>query len=620
MPCLSVAQIEFSGSIVSPISRPVCSMEYGQLVLSKHGRIQSANLNASLLLGYSAKILQDMSLDSILAPPDHATSWELFLQRNDLDSVSMIEDVKVQQGTYVLMSIFFRRFRHETVSLYMLPESAVAAQVIIDRNGKIIQFNRQFSDLLGEDNVAAGDQLSPLLTLSHRTLFDEAFEQHSSPLQDRQVWHMSVRKAPKWEFHPMTMTVTRNDSNFKCVLEPMEKVQTTLHIVRSAEQLHEWAVADAAPSAALIFGYEPSDMIKMPLDRLFLGEAPVQSSQPTWRLWLAEQLVNSEASRLCDCFFKTKDNVVYECLLSAVNVHPDHLTIRLSLVNAYSNAMEDPIDVDGYRLLGVVCEGGFSTIRKAIDLSDSNHGQRVIAKVMERINLSEVVLENGHSILEVEVTALRRLSHPNIVKMLAMEEINNRVYLFLEMCPGMDLQFYAQMHDGLSDEAALRIFSQLFEAVRYLHEEAGIVHRDLKPLNVIVDSDHNFEVKLLDFGVCGFLASDGSDMMSQHVGSVTFAAPEMFLSTSYHGKCADCWSLGAMLIVCVSGNFFVDLGLYVAEERWEEILQDWDCERVLYTSLSDIARHLLHIEPAERWTITQAVEALSQVIKANLLP
>ena len=60
--------------------------------------------------------------------------------------------------------------------------------------------------------------------------------------------------------------------------------------------------------------------------------------------------------------------------------------------------------------------------------------------------------------------------------------------------------------------------------LEYCHEIAGVLHRDIKPANLMLDE--NFNVKLIDFGVC-FIMTNGDDRITSTAGSPIFWAPEM---------------------------------------------------------------------------------------------
>ena len=72
------------------------------------------------------------------------------------------------------------------------------------------------------------------------------------------------------------------------------------------------------------------------------------------------------------------------------------------------------------------------------------------------------------------------MNHPNIVTILEMFELEEKIFIVLEYCAGGDLFQLIDKMGPLHEEVAKRIFSQVIEGVAYLHQ-ANIAHRDLKP-------------------------------------------------------------------------------------------------------------------------------------------
>ncbi|PHH85165.1 hypothetical protein CDD83_804 [Cordyceps sp. RAO-2017] len=181
-----------------------------------------------------------------------------------------------------------------------------------------------------------------------------------------------------------------------------------------------------------------------------------------------------------------------------------------------------------------------------------------------------------------EVTILRGVQHPNIVRLIDMIETDRYIGIILEYASGGELFDYILNHRYLKDHSARRLFSQLVSGVGYLHKK-GIVHRDLKLENLLLDRNRN--IIITDFGFANTfdpneeltdneelnltdrdsvkrlgldkVKANGmrkGDLMQTSCGSPCYAAPELVVSDSlYTGRKVDVWSCGVILYAMLAG-------------------------------------------------------------------
>jgi protein-serine/threonine kinase len=181
-----------------------------------------------------------------------------------------------------------------------------------------------------------------------------------------------------------------------------------------------------------------------------------------------------------------------------------------------------------------------------------------------------------------EISILRDLAHPNIVRLHEMVETERHIGIILEYASGGELFDYILNHRYLKDPAARRLFAQLVSGVGYLHKK-GIVHRDLKLENLLLDQNRN--IIITDFGFANTfdpidvlgdeieynltnkdyvrklkldnLDARGlrrGDLMQTSCGSPCYAAPELVVSDSlYTGRKVDVWSCGVILYAMLAG-------------------------------------------------------------------
>ena len=151
-----------------------------------------------------------------------------------------------------------------------------------------------------------------------------------------------------------------------------------------------------------------------------------------------------------------------------------------------------------------------------------------------------------------EISILKTLDHPKILKILDFYSTSKLYYIITEYCPNGEL-FNEIIKKGKFDEGKTAfIMNQIFKAISYCHSQK-IIHRDLKPENIlIVDRDKNNypRIKICDFGTSKMFEKGA--VQRKLVGSSYYIAPEV-LKKNYDEKC-DIWSCGVILYILLSGR------------------------------------------------------------------
>jgi serine/threonine protein kinase len=126
------------------------------------------------------------------------------------------------------------------------------------------------------------------------------------------------------------------------------------------------------------------------------------------------------------------------------------------------------------------------------------------------------------------------------------------VILVMEYVRGGSLHFYLKQHLNrrLPEEEAKRIFKQVVEGIRYLHNRC-ITHRDIKLENLLLDDDNN--IRIIDFGFSTCIPIERKVKM--FCGTPSYMAPEIVNKTEYCGPPADIWALGVLLFTLLCGTF-----------------------------------------------------------------
>ena len=107
------------------------------------------------------------------------------------------------------------------------------------------------------------------------------------------------------------------------------------------------------------------------------------------------------------------------------------------------------------------------------------------------------------------------------------------------------------MRQKLNENETRKLFKQLFQSIKYLHER-NIVHRDIKPENILL-VDKDLHVKLADFGLAKIIGEES--FTTTLCGTPSYVAPEILADSKQrkYTKAVDVWSLGVVLYICLCG-------------------------------------------------------------------
>jgi MAP/microtubule affinity-regulating kinase len=154
-----------------------------------------------------------------------------------------------------------------------------------------------------------------------------------------------------------------------------------------------------------------------------------------------------------------------------------------------SNSIRET-QVGRYKLLKTIGKGNFARVMLARHMLTNNE---VAIKIIDKTQLNPNSLEK----LFREVSIMKILNHPNIVKLFEVIETDKTLYLVMEYVSNGEVFEYLVKNGRMKENIARQKFRQIVSAVQYLHSKK-IIHRDLKAENLLLD--HNLDVKIVDFG------------------------------------------------------------------------------------------------------------------------
>lgn len=143
-----------------------------------------------------------------------------------------------------------------------------------------------------------------------------------------------------------------------------------------------------------------------------------------------------------------------------------------------------------------------------------------------------------------EISILKQLEHPTIVKLFDQIYENAELYLVFEYMP-YDLKAYLDTEGVLGPALLMRFLFQLITSVYICHSNR-ILHRDLKPQNFLVDTKTK-TLKLCDFGL-GREHGLPITKLTHEVVTLWYRPPEVLMGQEVYSGAVDMWGVGCMFV------------------------------------------------------------------------
>ena len=201
---------------------------------------------------------------------------------------------------------------------------------------------------------------------------------------------------------------------------------------------------------------------------------------------------------------------------------------------------------DRYVLERELGRGGMATVYLAEDV---RHHRRVALKVLHP-ELS-AVLGPERFLKEIALTA--SLQHPHILPLFDSGEADGQLFYVMPLVEGQTLRARLERERQLPIPDALRIASEVADALQYAHER-GVIHRDVKPENILLQGGHAL---VADFGIALAVQQAGGARMTQtglSLGTPQYMAPEQAMAERTIDARADVYALGAVTYEMLVGE------------------------------------------------------------------
>ncbi|MDX1962878.1 MAG: serine/threonine-protein kinase [Pirellulales bacterium] len=237
--------------------------------------------------------------------------------------------------------------------------------------------------------------------------------------------------------------------------------------------------------------------------------------------------------------------------------------------------------------------GGMGTVYEAVN---TQTGESAAIKVLNPALADE---EGFRDRFAVEIETLKKLRHPQVVRLYGFGEHQGILYYAMELVSGSNLEDELQNGRRFTWRETTQAGIKLSRALKLAHDH-GIIHRDLKPANILLTPDG--DIKLTDFGIARLfggmnLTSDGG-----LIGTAEYMSPEQAEGKPVTYQ-SDLYSLGGVLFAMLAGRppfRAKSLPEVLQMQRFAEAPRATQYAQDVPAALADIIARLLSKAPAAR--------------------
>ncbi|KAF1425088.1 Calcium/calmodulin-dependent protein kinase kinase 2, partial [Spheniscus magellanicus] len=288
--------------------------------------------------------------------------------------------------------------------------------------------------------------------------------------------------------------------------------------------------------------------------------------------------------------------------------------------------LQDCVQLNQYKLKDEIGKGSYGVVKLAYNEDDNTYyAMKVLSKkkLMRQAGFprrppprgakaaSEGCLQPKGPIEQVyqEIAILKKLDHPNVVKLVEVLDDPSEDHLYMGNCPlpcGAHRVPVMEIPTlkPLSEDQARFYFQDLIKGIEYLHYQK-IIHRDIKPSNLLVGEDGH--VKIADFGVSNeFKGADA--LLTNTVGTPAFMAPETLSETRkiFSGKALDVWAMGITLYCFVFGQCpFMDERILSLHNKIKTQTLEFPDQPEVTDFLKDLITRMLDKNPESRISVPE---------------
>ncbi|CAM8994423.1 unnamed protein product [Rhodiola kirilowii] len=205
-----------------------------------------------------------------------------------------------------------------------------------------------------------------------------------------------------------------------------------------------------------------------------------------------------------------------------------------------------PLPADNFVKMAKIGQGTYSSVFRARDVETG----RMVA--LKKVRFDNVQQESIRFMAR-EIMILRRLNHPNIIRLegIITSRLSSSIYLVFEYMEH-DLSDLINSPEIKFTESQVKCYmKQLLAGIEHCHSKS-IMHRDIKASNILLNNQGI--LKVADFGLANLYSSRHKRPLTSRVVTLWYRPPELLLGSTSYGVSVDLWSIGCVFAELLLGK------------------------------------------------------------------
>ncbi|MBA0824980.1 hypothetical protein Goarm_021611, partial [Gossypium armourianum] len=205
-----------------------------------------------------------------------------------------------------------------------------------------------------------------------------------------------------------------------------------------------------------------------------------------------------------------------------------------------------PLKADSFEKLEKIGQGTYSTVFRARDLESG----KIVA--LKKVRFDNFEPESVRFMAR-EILILRRLDHPNVIKLegIITSRMSCSIFLVFEYMEHDITGLLSCPNIKFSESQIKCYMKQLLSGLDHCHSR-GIMHRDIKGSNLLVNNEGI--LKIADFGLANFYGSGKRQPLTSRVVTLWYRPPELLLGSTDYTAAVDLWSVGCVFAELLLGK------------------------------------------------------------------